>query len=579
MRSFARYIFLFALTLASHNLVSAQTNLILPTPNHNLYEHPELFYMHTARSGGDAWKGGMYGFTRNARNTKGGVVYTRFHEGVDIAPTMRDGRGVPLDSVLAVDDGVVVHVNAVAGHSNYGKYIVVRHIWDGSPFYSLYAHLNETWVDSGTVVAQGTPLGRLGYTGAGINKGRAHLHFEIAMVVNGNFDKWYDDEYGDGNNRHGYLNGMNLAGLNVARLYERLRENPDLSIRQFIEEEHPFFYSVLIPRTSRLDLLARYPWLLKHSASALDQSWKISFDDSGLPIAVEPSQREVKEPTLDSIVDSPFSYNYVTKSRVSGSNGSGRLSGGGIRYMRLVAEEPDSATLAAMEGLFADAPIPEPDMATLPSEPSTPPPPIAEEDFAVASSTITKPTAGVEVAEEEVGTRGDEITSEVESEMADGKAEVLDTLDAEPERDPSWPSPPAEADAEKSKTATEESLLRGEWHIGGYEFVWKLSKKSLSTELMPIRLRVTSEDDDLDGVGVDNLIVSCPELSRYGIGSPQVTRISEIVWSVRLQVKNKKAFAARIRELNGKVFTLDLRIQADGIEGLSQVRVEVSVKS
>ncbi|MGE3799846.1 MAG: M23 family metallopeptidase [Candidatus Kapaibacterium sp.] len=571
---------MFALIIASHNLATAQTNLILPTPNHNLYEHPELFYMHTARSGGDAWKGGMYGFTRNAKSTKGGVVYTRFHEGVDIAPIMRDGRGVPLDSVLAIDDGVVVHVNAVAGHSNYGKYIVVQHIWGGSPFYSLYAHLNETWVDSGAVVPQGTPLGRLGYTGAGINKGRAHLHFEIAMVVNGNFDKWYDDEYGDGNNRHGYLNGMNLAGLNVARLYERLREKPDLSIRQFIEEEHPFFYSVLIPRTSRLDLLARYPWLLKRSASALDQSWKISFDDSGLPIAVEPSQREVKEPILDSIIDSPFSYNYVTKSRVSGSNGSGRLSGGGVRYMRLVAEEPDSATLAAMEGLFADAPIPEPDMTALPSEPNVPPIPIADDDFAVASSTITRPTVGEESVETEevVEERVEEIESEQIAEVEERKTDAPVQIEGEPERDPSWPPTPTEMSGEKSGSTTEESLLRGEWHIGGYEFIWKLSKKSLSTELMPIRLRVTSEDDDLDGVGVDNLIVSCPELSRYGIGSPQVTRISEIVWSVRLQVKNKKAFAARVRELNGKVFTLDLRIQADGIEGLSQVRVEIKVE-
>ena len=104
-------------------------DLIYPTANHNLLEHPEEFYMKTARSGAEAWRGGMYGFSRNAKHLKGGTVYTRFHEGVDIAPVARDGRGVPLDSVVAIDTGTVVYVNAVSGRSNYGTYIVVRHVW------------------------------------------------------------------------------------------------------------------------------------------------------------------------------------------------------------------------------------------------------------------------------------------------------------------------------------------------------------------------------------------------------------------------------------------------------------------
>ena len=534
MRSFARHLLPLFLFFALCDPLAAQIRLIFPTPNENLYEHPEEFYMHTARAGADAWKGGMYGFTRDAKNTSAGLVYTRFHEGVDIAPTMRDGRGVPLDSVVAVDDGVVVHVNAVAGHSNYGKYIVVKHIWDGSPFYTLYAHLNETWVDSGEVVPKGTPLGRLGYTGAGINRARAHLHFEITMVLNQNFQKWYDEEFGDGNNRHSYFNGMNLAGLNVPRLYERLREEPDLSIQQFIAEEHPFFYSVLIPRTSRLDLLARYPWLLKRSASVEDLSWKISFDDSGVPIAVEPSPKEVKKPTLDSIADSPFSYSYNTKSRVSGSKGKGNLTNGGIRYMELIAVEPDSATLAAMEGLFAESPIPEPDIRSIPRSPRQPPPPVA----------------GVS---EGIATTG--------SESAGGELE----------RDPTWPEP----SGEEWKAG---ELIRSDWHLGNYEFLWEISPKNLTTELTPIRLRIASEDDDRDGVGVESLAVTCPELSRYGLAPPIATRISETIWSIRLGIKNKKTFASRLRELDGKIFILDLRIQAVGIEEESQVRLETKVK-
>ncbi len=529
MDKFARHLFLLLFLTGMDSSALASLDLILPTGNHNLYEQPEKFYMRSARNGPDPWKGGMYGFTRNAKDTKAGVVFTRFHEGVDIAPVMRDSRGVPLDSVLAIDEGIVVHVNSVAGHSNYGKYIVVKHIWSGSPFYSLYAHLNDTWVEAGQFVPRGRPLGRLGYTGAGINLARAHLHFEIVMITNKNFQKWYDEEYGDGKNYHGYFNGMNLVGLNVARLYERLCDESDLTIRQFIEEEHSLFYSVLIPRTSRLDMLSRYPWLLKRSASAFDRSWRISFDASGLPVAVEPSDKAVKGPTLDSVVHSPFSYSYVTKSRVRGSNGNGRLSGSGERYMRLVAQEPDSGTLAGMGGLFAEAPEPAPDPSLLPNGPTEPP------------SIIAGKTD--EVAEQKVEVEVTEVKDKVSFSETGPTTEVND-------------------------------VVRSAWHIGGYDFTWKLSGKSPSIELMPIRFRIITDDDEVDDVGVDKVIVTCPELTRYGIGPPRVTQISEIVWSIRLQVRNRKIFAKRLRELDGKIFKLDLRIQAEGIEASSRVIVE-----
>ena len=94
---------------------------------------------------------------------------------------------------------------------------------------------------------------------------------------------------------------------------------------------------------------------------------------------------------------------------------------------------------------------------------------------------------------------------------------------------------------------------------------------------MPIRLRIITQDDDLDNVGVEKVIPTCSELARYGIGPPRVTRISELVWSIKLQVRNRKVFAKRLRELDGKRFRLELRIQAEGMTERSWIMVETEL--
>src|SRR5690554_5389210 len=158
------------LVVVNAAFVSAQPlDLILPTSNRALLEDDgPAFYQFTDRyfkgKRSHPWEGGQYGFVRNQVETQEGVVFTRFHEGVDIKPLYRDRRGEPLDTVRAIDDGYVVYANDNEHHSSYGKYIVVEHWWDGSPYYSLYAHLNEVDVERGDRVFQGDRLGRLGYT-------------------------------------------------------------------------------------------------------------------------------------------------------------------------------------------------------------------------------------------------------------------------------------------------------------------------------------------------------------------------------------------------------------------------------
>src|SRR5205814_3184419 len=110
----------------------ATLDLILPTDNDALFlgGGPE-FYQNVDRNykglKSTPWEGGQYGFVRDPVETSAGIVYTRFHEGIDIRALRRDAHGEPLDEVRAIADGKVVHTNPMPSYSNYGNYIVIEH--------------------------------------------------------------------------------------------------------------------------------------------------------------------------------------------------------------------------------------------------------------------------------------------------------------------------------------------------------------------------------------------------------------------------------------------------------------------
>src|SRR6266566_6214237 len=198
-------------------------DLVLPTDNDALFSGgSDAFYQYIERNFNGVkstpWEGGQYGFVRDPTDTAGGVVYTRFHEGIDIKPLHRDAHGEPLDEIHAIADGKVAHVNCVSGYSNYGKYIVIEHRWGGSNYYSLYGHLSKIDVRTGDAVHRGQQIAVMGYTGAGINRARAHLHLELNLMLNHNFQEWYNSFLHEKDpNHHGIYNGINLVGLNIAR--------------------------------------------------------------------------------------------------------------------------------------------------------------------------------------------------------------------------------------------------------------------------------------------------------------------------------------------------------------------------
>jgi murein DD-endopeptidase MepM/ murein hydrolase activator NlpD len=312
----------------------------LPTDNDAIFRGGgAAFYQYIERDyNGEKstpWEGGQYGFVRDPEQTREGIVYTRFHEGIDIKPVHRDENGEPRDEVGAIADGKVVYTSLVAGHSNYGKYIVIEHMWDGSPYYSLYGHLSKIDVHPGDTVRRGQHIAVMGYTGAGINRERAHVHLELNLIMNHKFEGWYEATYKNDPNHHGIYNGINLAGLDIGKLYLQLHDNPSLTIPQFLSREE-VFYKVAFPGSRHFELPKLYPWMVNGNADANPRSWEVAFARSGLPLRIEPSDRKVKEPIVVYVKPGSLNASYLTNGVATGPTSHAHLTEFGQQMMRLL---------------------------------------------------------------------------------------------------------------------------------------------------------------------------------------------------------------------------------------------------
>lgn len=310
----------------------------LPTDNAAIYNGGGAqFYQYVERNFGGVksypWEGGQYGFVRDPRAMAGGIVYRKFHEGIDVKPLRRDARGVPLDEVRAVAAGEVVHVSTIARHSNYGCYVVIRHIWGGCPYYTLYAHLNEVLVQAGQKVGARQTVGILGFTGRGIDLSRAHLHFEVNLLLSNRFEEWSQKYFKHDPNKHGLYNGQNLAGLDAAAFLKRNHANPNLSVPDFLKSAE-VFYRVRVPAPGPVGLARRYPWMAEGYRGGPAE---ISFTRSGLPVKIETSQTMVSQPLVTWFKRTAGPLREQTKGYLRNVGaGAATLSDDGLHYMELI---------------------------------------------------------------------------------------------------------------------------------------------------------------------------------------------------------------------------------------------------
>ena len=346
------------LALALTAVLPAAIDLRLPTENHHLFTgEPERFYMYVDRTfegqTSIPWEGGSFGFVRNALRIDDQVLLTKFHEGIDIAPVNRDRAGNPLDLVSSIADGRVVHISPLAGRSNYGKYVVVEHPWDNSLIYSLYAHLAEITCKPGDPVKSGSVLGRMGYTGAGIDRTRAHVHLELAMMMSQRYDEWNKGASG-GMNYQGLFNGMNLTGADVAKFFIAHKANPQLRFSEFVTST-PVYFKVTVPSKGTPEFVTRHPWICRGNAEGA-VSWEVSFSATGLPFAFTPSQRQVEAPVITSIRPSTIPHRYLTRNLVTGQENQASLTSSGKQLVALLTDDFPAAKQQVMDAPKTQAP-------------------------------------------------------------------------------------------------------------------------------------------------------------------------------------------------------------------------------
>ncbi len=219
----------------------------------------------------------------------------QFHEAIDIAPVKPRKRGEATDPVVAIHDGIVMHVSKLSGNSSYGRYVVVEHPGLDLVIYSLYSHLASVGEDIkvGKPVRAGDALGIMGRSAGGytIPRERSHLHLEIGLRLSEEFENWYVRQGYSTPNKHGNFNGINLIGLDPVDYFERFRVGQVQSPLSYLETIPPAVM-VHVYSTRKPDFLHRYPELVIPGCEAGEQAgWEVILSAWGLPLSIKPLDR------------------------------------------------------------------------------------------------------------------------------------------------------------------------------------------------------------------------------------------------------------------------------------------------
>ena len=273
----------FALATITAAAARDRLELIWPTPNHAWADGKPIAAFIQPTVSGDP-SSGCFGCVRDNG--------FQFHEGLDLKPVTRDRHGEPLDEVSAVLPGVVRHVNLRAGESSYGRYIVIEHTEVAPSVYTLYAHLARVLpgIAPGARVARGQVIAVMGHSAGGyaIPRDRAHLHFEMGLMMTREFQAWYVRKKFGSPNEQGIWNGMNLMGFDPLDFYNRWRAR---EVDNFQEYFARMKAEVRLRIVTRLvpDFIRRYPSLLQAPLPAGPiGGWEIACDWTGLPFAWRP---------------------------------------------------------------------------------------------------------------------------------------------------------------------------------------------------------------------------------------------------------------------------------------------------
>ena len=151
--------------------------------------------------------------------------------------------------------------------------------------YTLYAHLAkiEPALKVGAGVRRGTPIALMGHTSAGVSaitKDRAHLHFEVGLLLSTGFNNWYaaQPENRKSPNQHSLWNGQNLIGMDPFLVLGEKNPNLLAAVRR-----QPVALSVVMRTAKTPDFVKRYPMLSRGDA-ARTSHWYVEFSWQGMPV-------------------------------------------------------------------------------------------------------------------------------------------------------------------------------------------------------------------------------------------------------------------------------------------------------
>jgi len=260
-----------------------RVELSWPTPNTAFMEGKPIEAYIQPTASGEATSG-LMGCARS-----GGA---QFHEGIDLKPVKRDVRGEPTDDIYAAMPGVVRHINPRAGESSYGRYIVIEHPDAQPAVYTLYAHLSAVapGLKVGDTVTGGQVIAKMGHTSGGytIPRERAHLHFEIGLMVTRRFQSWYAWKKFGSPNEQGLYNGMNLMGIDPLDVFTQFRAGRVQGFAEYFAQM-PVVARVRVATALVPDFVLRYPALLTAEVPAAGVAgWDVKVNATGLPIAWTP---------------------------------------------------------------------------------------------------------------------------------------------------------------------------------------------------------------------------------------------------------------------------------------------------
>ena len=188
---------------------------------------------------------------------------------------------------------------------------MLRHRIDGIQVFTLYAHLRDIQSNlaPGSDVRAGSVLGTLGRTTntrTPITKDRAHVHFEIDLLVNEGFSSWLKKNDPTARDDHGPWNGRNLIGLDPAEIFHlQKQKGSEFSLLDYLRKR-PEMCRILVAHTS-FPWLKRYPALILRNPVAERQgivAYELSLDFNGVPFRLVPRSRsEIKGPVSTRLLD------------------------------------------------------------------------------------------------------------------------------------------------------------------------------------------------------------------------------------------------------------------------------------